>query len=66
MVYGFVQGVGFRPHVYALATDLLLSGAVSNTADGVEIAPTAHADSFTASMCTSTAPIGRPVIRPTS
>ena len=34
-VTGLVQGVGFRPYVYALARELGLSGSVGNTADGV-------------------------------
>ena len=36
-VTGVVQGVGFRPFVYATATSLSLSGLVSNTAAGVTV-----------------------------
>ena len=37
VVRGAVQGVGFRPFVYRLATELKLNGWVSNSAQGVFI-----------------------------
>lgn len=47
-IRGVVQGVGFRPFVYALARELALSGSVGNTPSGVvaevEGAPCAVAD----------------------
>jgi len=36
-VKGIVQGVGFRPFIYKLASDLKLRGFVKNTSDGVTI-----------------------------
>ncbi len=36
-VTGLVQGVGFRPYVYRLATDRNLEGNISNTVSGVTI-----------------------------
>ncbi len=36
-VSGIVQGVGFRPYVYRLATERGLSGTITNTAAGVAI-----------------------------
>lgn len=36
-ISGIVQGVGFRPYVFRLATELKLSGTISNTAVGVTI-----------------------------
>jgi len=37
VVSGVVQGVGFRPFVYALASKLGLSGSVGNNSSGVTI-----------------------------
>ncbi|MDD5542575.1 MAG: carbamoyltransferase HypF [Acidobacteriia bacterium] len=37
IIRGAVQGVGFRPFIYRLATDLRLAGGVSNSAQGVFI-----------------------------
>ncbi|HUA01276.1 MAG TPA: carbamoyltransferase HypF [Candidatus Aquilonibacter sp.] len=36
-ISGIVQGVGFRPYIYRLATDRNLAGSVSNTSSGVTI-----------------------------
>ncbi|MBV9241070.1 MAG: carbamoyltransferase HypF, partial [Acidobacteria bacterium] len=36
-IRGAVQGVGFRPFVYRLATQLELCGSVNNSADGVTV-----------------------------
>ena len=41
---GAVQGVGFRPFVYRVATELKLNGYVSNTAQGVFIEVEGHRD----------------------
>lgn len=44
LIRGTVQGVGFRPFVYNLASRLEISGTVSNTSDGVLIRATAQDD----------------------
>lgn len=43
-VQGIVQGVGFRPFIYNLASQLKISGTVSNTSAGVFIQAVATAD----------------------
>ncbi len=44
LVRGIVQGVGFRPFIYKLASRFEISGTVSNTSDGVVIKATAQDD----------------------
>lgn len=43
-IHGLVQGVGFRPFIYRLATQLGLNGTVENRNDGVVIIIEATAD----------------------
>ncbi|WP_369148544.1 carbamoyltransferase HypF [Streptomyces sp. R44] len=62
VVRGVVQGVGFRPFVYALATGLRLSGHVTNTADGV-VAEVEGAPADIASFCARLAPDAPPMAR---
>ncbi|MFZ1682647.1 MAG: carbamoyltransferase HypF [Candidatus Zixiibacteriota bacterium] len=45
-VNGIVQGVGFRPFVYRLATELQLSGFVGNNSEGVVIEVEGGSDSI--------------------
>lgn len=44
VVRGTVQGVGFRPFIYNLASRFEIAGTVSNTGDGVVIVATAQND----------------------
>ncbi|MBC7226727.1 MAG: carbamoyltransferase HypF [Thermoflexales bacterium] len=61
-ITGIVQGVGFRPFVYNLATRLGLSGWVLNSSSGVEIeavGPEAVLDEFIARLRTEAPPLAR-------
>jgi hydrogenase maturation protein HypF len=62
LVRGVVQGVGFRPFVYRLATEEGLAGSIGNDTDGVTIeieGPTHHIDSFLARLRMETPPLAR-------
>ncbi|MFF3741235.1 carbamoyltransferase HypF [Streptomyces sp. NPDC002566] len=61
-VRGVVQGVGFRPYVYALATELSLAGHVTNTPEGV-VAEVEGAASAVARFCDRIAPQAPPLAR---
>ena len=61
-VEGIVQGVGFRPFVYTLATGLGLSGLVGNDADGVFVeveGPAADVRRFVAALERDAPPLAR-------
>ncbi len=61
-ITGVVQGVGFRPFVYNLATRLGLSGWVLNSSSGVEIeaiGPTAVLDDFVEQLRSEAPPLAR-------
>ncbi len=61
-VCGVVQGVGFRPFVYRLATEEGLSGSIGNDTEGVTIdieGPPAHIDTFLARLRGETPPLAR-------
>jgi hydrogenase maturation protein HypF len=61
-VEGIVQGVGFRPFVYSLATSLGLGGLVGNDVDGVfaEVeGPPAAVDTFLHSLAREAPPLAR-------
>jgi hydrogenase maturation protein HypF len=59
-VRGAVQGVGFRPHVYGLASRLSLSGFVRNDAEGVLIeVEGAEADQFVHALRLAPPPLAR-------
>lgn len=61
-VTGVVQGVGFRPFVYGLATRFQLHGWVCNTSGGVDIlveGKTANVDRFVKSLSTEKPPLAK-------
>src|SRR5215472_18793561 len=61
-VQGIVQGVGFRPFVYSLATGLGLSGLVGNDVDGVFVeveGPRAAVDEFLLALQRDAPPLAR-------
>ncbi len=62
LINGIVQGVGFRPFIYGLATRYALEGWVRNTSGGVEIEISGPADGlekFLTSIKTETPPLAR-------
>ena len=61
-VSGIVQGVGFRPYIYRLATERRLVGSICNTAAGVSIevqGPRAAVEEFLARLLVEAPPLAR-------
>ena len=61
-IIGIVQGVGFRPFVYGLASRLALTGWVRNTSAGVDIVvdgPPEKLDAFITALQEETPPLAR-------
>ncbi len=61
-IHGIVQGVGFRPFIYNLATQLHISGTVSNTSAGVFIqaaAPQDRLDSLISRISSEAPPLAQ-------
>ncbi|MFZ9035524.1 MAG: carbamoyltransferase HypF [Francisellaceae bacterium] len=60
LIKGVVQGVGFRPFIYRLATNLNLVGSIRNTPDGVEIVlPDQKSKHFLDQMTQNLPPLAR-------
>jgi hydrogenase maturation protein HypF len=58
-ITGIVQGVGFRPWVWRMASELGLSGTVRNDFDGVRIELFGKADVFLQSLENNPPPLSR-------
>ncbi|MBE0585510.1 MAG: carbamoyltransferase HypF, partial [Desulfofustis sp.] len=61
-VRGIVQGVGFRPFVFQLASRFAINGSVTNTSDGVVIkayAPETTLNSFLTALVEQAPPLAR-------
>jgi hydrogenase maturation protein HypF len=61
-VTGIVQGVGFRPYVFRLATERGLTGTISNTSAGVTIeiqGPIKSVEDFTSALPIEAPPLAR-------
>ncbi len=61
-IQGVVQGVGFRPFLHGLATDLGLGGWARNTSDGVEMVlsgPSERLERFEDALATEAPPLAR-------
>ena len=62
LVRGVVQGVGFRPFVYRLATEEGLAGSIGNDTDGVTIeieGPVARVEAFVTRLRAELPPLAR-------
>ena len=61
-VSGIVQGVGFRPYIYRLATETRLAGTIRNTSSGVTIevqGPPSAVDDFISRLPWEAPPLAR-------
>jgi hydrogenase maturation protein HypF len=61
-ISGIVQGVGFRPYIYKLATETQLAGTIRNTSSGVTIevqGPPSAVDDFISRLPRETPPLAR-------